>query len=141
MRISDWSSDVCSSDLQDYELISDPRIRPDYAGDEPIYNLTGTGGGGERDRYAVGLELSVPIFDSLKASLAGRYDKYDDVTNVDGASAWLAGLEWRPFDSLLFRGSHPTSRPEERRVGKECVRTCRSRWSQYHKNKKTKNTK
>src|SRR3546814_6745679 len=157
MRISDWSSDVCSSDLpdtfstlnttvrteaeskvtqasfvlsgdlfelpagplgmaavieaasQDYELISDPRIRPDYAGDEPIYNLTGTGGGGERDRYAVGLELSVPIFDSLKASLAGRYDKYDDVTNVDGASTWMAGLEWRPFDSLLFRGSHSTS--------------------------------
>src|SRR3546814_15862493 len=23
-------------------------------------------------------------------------------------------------------------RSEERRVGKECVRTCRSRWSQYH---------
>src|SRR3546814_2843773 len=23
-------------------------------------------------------------------------------------------------------------RPEERRVGKECVSTCRSRWSQYH---------
>src|SRR3546814_18886568 len=30
-------------------------------------------------------------------------------------------------------------RSEERRVGKECVRTCRSRWSPYHKNKKTKN--
>src|SRR3546814_542876 len=115
-RMSAGSSDVCSSDLavieaasQDYELISDPRIRPEYAGDEPIYNLTGTGGGGERDRYAVGLELSVPIFDSLKASLAGRYDKYDDVTIVDGASTWMAGLEWRPFDSLLFRGSHSTS--------------------------------
>lgn len=100
---------VIEAASQDYELISDPRIRPDYAGDEPIYNLTGTGGGGERDRYAVGLELSVPIFDSLKASLAGRYDKYDDVTNVDGASTWMAGLEWRPFDSLLFRGSHSTS--------------------------------
>src|SRR3546814_13244587 len=25
-----------------------------------------------------------------------------------------------------------TSRSEERRVGKECVVTCRSRWSQYH---------
>src|SRR3546814_17569950 len=31
-------------------------------------------------------------------------------------------------------------RSEERRVGKECVSTCRSRWSPYHKNKKqTKN--
>src|SRR3546814_18962736 len=26
-------------------------------------------------------------------------------------------------------------RSEERRVGKECVSTCRSRWSRYHKNK------
>src|SRR3546814_12175276 len=26
----------------------------------------------------------------------------------------------------------PTSRSEERRVGKECVSTCRSRWSPYH---------
>src|SRR3546814_17569668 len=29
-------------------------------------------------------------------------------------------------------------RSEERRVGKECVITCRSRWSPYHKKKKTK---
>src|SRR3546814_13131963 len=28
--------------------------------------------------------------------------------------------------------SHPVWRSEERRVGKECVRTCRSRWSRYH---------
>src|SRR3546814_19245752 len=30
-----------------------------------------------------------------------------------------------------------SSRSEERRVGKECVRTCRARWSQYPKKKKT----
>src|SRR3546814_10762439 len=30
------------------------------------------------------------------------------------------------------RREHPPSRTEERRVGKECVRTCRSRWSPYH---------
>src|SRR3546814_18199475 len=29
-------------------------------------------------------------------------------------------------------------RSEERRVGKECVRTCRSRWSPYHYTKKKK---
>src|SRR3546814_14177711 len=29
-------------------------------------------------------------------------------------------------------------RSEERRVGKECVSTCRSRWSPYHKQKKQK---
>lgn len=94
---------------QKYELIADPRIRPDYDGDEPIYNLSGTGGGGERDRYATGLELSVPVLDSLKMSLAGRYDKYDDVTAVDDAFTWSAGLEWRPTDNFLVRGSYATS--------------------------------
>src|SRR3546814_13790452 len=32
-------------------------------------------------------------------------------------------------------------RSEERRVGKECVRTCRSRWSPYHYKKKKKEVK
>src|SRR3546814_16219463 len=33
----------------------------------------------------------------------------------------------------------PLSRSEERRVGKECVSTCRSRWSPYHSKKKNEN--
>src|SRR3546814_13759341 len=33
---------------------------------------------------------------------------------------------------------HMKTRSEERRVGKECVSTCRSRWSPYHKKKKDK---
>src|SRR3546814_13999518 len=32
--------------------------------------------------------------------------------------------------------THPASRSEERRVGKACVSTCRSRWSPNHKKKK-----
>ena len=32
----------------------------------------------------------------------------------------------------LFRVLFPLERSEERRVGKECVSTCRSRWSPYH---------
>src|SRR3546814_17403456 len=38
------------------------------------------------------------------------------------------------FDKTDFRGDLPAGwdRSEERRVGKECVSTCRSRWSQYH---------
>lgn len=100
---------VVEGATQKYELNADPRIAPDYAGPEPIYNLTGTGGGGERDRYAFGLEFSVPVFSTLNASLAARYDKYDDVTKVDDAVTWSAGLEWRPFDNLLFRGTHATS--------------------------------
>lgn len=94
---------------QEYKLTPDVRSTPDYQGSDSIYNLTATGGGGERDRYAVGLEFSIPIFDKLKGSLAGRYDKYDDATNVGGAFTWSTGLEYRPFDSLLLRGTYATS--------------------------------
>jgi iron complex outermembrane receptor protein len=94
---------------QEYDLTPDHRIRPGYAGDDRVFNLTGTGGGGERDRYALGVEFSIPVLESLKFNLAGRYDKYDDITDVDGAATWSAGLEWRPFSNLLVRGSHATS--------------------------------
>src|SRR3546814_5286467 len=52
---------VIEAASQDYELISDPRIRPDYAGDEPIYNLTGTGGGGEIGRAHAELQSLMRI--------------------------------------------------------------------------------
>src|SRR3546814_6740575 len=43
---------------------------------------------------------------------------------------------WRPAEPAdrAWRGSPPScrGRSEERRVGKECVSTCRSRWSPYH---------
>src|SRR3546814_19908181 len=38
------------------------------------------------------------------------------------------------FPARLSGNSH-SARSEERRVGKECVRPCRSRWSRYHKKK------
>src|SRR3546814_18915074 len=50
----------------------------------------------------------------------------------------------RPGDSLLVKGSLGSrmavvvERSEARRVGKECVSTCRSRWSPYHEKKKKK---
>lgn len=100
---------VLEASQQKYDLTADPRVLPDYTGIDRPYNLTGTGGGGDRNRYALGVEFSVPILNSLKASLAGRFDKYDDVTAVDDAKTWNAGLEWRPLDNLLFRGSYSTS--------------------------------
>src|SRR3546814_15742355 len=36
------------------------------------------------------------------------------------------------LDRLPHRGAADETRSEERRVGKECVSTCRSRWSPYH---------
>src|SRR3546814_16949556 len=37
-----------------------------------------------------------------------------------------------PFGMLVIATGAPEGRSEERRVGKECVSTCRSRWSPYH---------
>ncbi|MBB3344027.1 TonB-dependent receptor [Luteimonas sp. RC10] len=100
---------VVEAAKQSYSLTPDPRTTVDYTGPDRVYNLTSTPGGGPRNRYAAGLELRVPVFSSLEATLAGRYDKYDDITSVDDAITWQAGLEWRPFKTLLLRGAHATS--------------------------------
>ncbi len=101
---------ILEASEQSYDLITDARLKPPInLADRTIYNLTGTGGGGDRSRYAAGLELSIPILDSLKMSLSGRFDSYDDITNVDDAKTWAAGLEWRPFSNLLVRGNYATS--------------------------------
>src|SRR3546814_13903775 len=42
---------------------------------------------------------------------------------------------------LAARCAEAVGRSEERRVGKECVSTCRSRWAPYHSKKKTNNTR
>src|SRR3546814_12595228 len=90
MRMSDWSSDVCSSDLNYGEnngtegATDDPRIEAMRL--RQIKNLLAT----------LLLSRGVPML--------------------------LGGDEFRS---------------EERRVGKECVRTCRSRWSPDHYKQKT----
>src|SRR3546814_6548114 len=75
MRISDWSSDVCSSDLFDA--------------------------------------------DEIFRTLDRRWRQ----------SGQIAGAERLQNRSAICRRRHRT---EERRVGKECVSTCRSRWSPDH---------
>ena len=100
---------VVEAARQDYSLSPDPRTTVDYTGPDRVYNLTSTPGGGPRDRFAAGLEFRVPLLATLEATLAGRYDKYDDVTSVDDAVTWQAGLEWRPFRNLLLRGARATS--------------------------------
>src|SRR3546814_15113427 len=98
MRISDWSSDVCSSDLPEAFL---DRL---FAGHD-----------------AVG---TVPD-DERAAAFVGA----DPVLRRAGFLEDIAG-----FDAGLF-DIGDDERSEERRVGKECVSTCRYRWSQYHSNK------
>src|SRR3546814_9138901 len=92
MRISDWSSDVCSSDLIQCVVASAAIkiVDADVA----------------RDRVVeVGAEY---VFDAL------------EIIVLELGLPTLTGLEVN------------VDRSEERRVGKECVSTCRSRWSPNH---------
>src|SRR3546814_14216759 len=109
MRISDWSSDVCSSDLDASAL---------YA--RNIYNF---------------IELLV---DKDSKQLAVNWE--DKI--VADTCIIRDGKIVHPALAPKEEAPKP-ARSEERRVGKECVSTCRSRWAPYHekKKKKTKNKK
>ena len=105
-----WAA-VAEWNRQTMDLRSDPRLdqlRP--LDDQTVYNLVSSGRtDGERDRIAVGTEFRIPLFSNLTAQLAARWDQYDDISNVDDAVTYNAGLEFRPFDSLLLRASYATS--------------------------------
>src|SRR3546814_10898863 len=55
-----------------------------------------------------------------------------DVPHPVRALFAAADLVERAAVNLLLRGDEALERSEERRVGKECVSKCRSRWSPYH---------
>src|SRR3546814_14729088 len=58
------------------------------------------------------------------------------IVNFEDLAAFLPGEGSQQLVDQVARrlalASHGTQRSEERRVGKECVSTCRSRWSPYH---------
>src|SRR3546814_6803080 len=97
MRISDWSSDVCSSDLRALD---------------PAGGLLLREGG-------------------LDQQVAGRRAGSHQGGNPADRAAGIAPLQ-QVFAGVLFQHHGHVVRSEERRVGKECVSTCRSRWSPYH---------
>lgn len=70
----------------------------------------GTQGRGERKRYAIAAEASIPLLNTLggqtmEASIATRYDYYDDESSVGGAFTPQLGLMYRPNESLLLRAN------------------------------------
>src|SRR3546814_14170788 len=112
MRISDWSSDVCSSDLR----IAD--FEQELKEEQEIALRAGKEFDAEKRASDIYSSYEVP-FDG-----SGRFVLPDDLVA-------LAEIT----DQIYFRGN----RSEERSVGKECVSTCRSRWSPDNKKKnKTK---
>src|SRR3546814_15623932 len=104
MRISDWSSDVCSSDLfadlRGRRFVLDDRTRVADFGIRKGMRATAIA-----DQQAVALCVVACAFRSL----------------ADTNEAAISLLAMTGGD-----------RSEERRVGKECVSTCRSRGSPYH---------
>src|SRR3546814_8497783 len=98
LRISDWSSDVCSSDFDDHDMGITHVIR----GDDHLNNA----------------------FSQLALIRAMGWPEpvYAHVPLIHGADG----------AKLSKRHGALGVRSEERRVGKECVSTCRSRWSRYH---------
>src|SRR3546814_13603628 len=103
MRISDWSSDVCSSDLLAWLALlagcgtADPTSMERFKRTGHLIALSGGDAGAPNDCFAC-------------HGLSGE-------GNGAGAPR-LAGLDMGYM-----------ARSEERRVGEECVSTCRSRWS------------
>src|SRR3546814_13936269 len=103
MRISDWSSDVCSSDL-----ILDRRVEITGPVDRKmIINALNSGA------YVFMADFEDASTPSWENMIDGQFNLRDD-----------------------NKGS--IDRSEERRVGKECVSTCRSRWEQNPSKKKRK---
>src|SRR3546814_15818121 len=101
MRISDWSSDVCSSDLQ--------QQRANRPQDRKKLHLPGVTPGA----FALTLAERDTQHTAKQRGDAPVEQEFDD-------DAW-SGPEF-----------YRTPRSEERRVGKECGSTCRSRWSAEH---------
>src|SRR3546814_11650285 len=123
MRISDWSSDVCSSDLASAADLEAAQVAIVGEVARTYFDLRGL-----QERLRVARENADNQRETLRlvdARLdAGRGTGFDTArarAQLETTSARIPALEAQvAFDM---------HRSEERRVGKECVSTCRSRWS------------
>src|SRR3546814_2635382 len=105
MRISDWSSDVCSSDLS----------TPDQ-----WFTLAA-----ELESTLGACELANEHLadKNLIITLGRQHGLLPQISYKDKSNNDLVAIVCEPATQ---------ARSEERRVGKECVSTCRSRGSRYH---------
>ena len=64
---------------------------------------------GASEQSAIGGEMKVPLFQQLTADVSTRYDKYLYGGGEHGRPTYKLGLEYRPLDTLLIRGSYATA--------------------------------
>lgn len=76
--------------------------------DGTYYGLHNTVAVGSRDHAGAGAEFRVPVFSKLTVTAAGRYDNYGYSSTSTGKFTYALGLEFRPFENLLLRGSAGT---------------------------------
>src|SRR3546814_14546075 len=74
------------------------------------------------------------LLSSLREDHEALSGVVDALANLEDGTG-LASIIQNEQDARIA-GDTALARSEERRVGKECVRTCRSRWSPYHQKKK-----
>src|SRR3546814_20732994 len=144
MRISDWSSDVCSSDLIVKIAAGQPRLE---AGAERCREgkLAAEHVAVARDRGFVDDEPETARIDARLAEIGAichrnALRRYVAVPQHVGALELLGELA-RMGRQDAIGVTDPCLvarhlRSEARRVGKKCYSTCRSRWSPYHSKKK-----
>src|SRR3546814_14611946 len=104
MRISDWSSDVCSSDL-------DATLDAQAFANQAQQSIASS--------HAV-IERAMDSVNGMIDLVVGL----DHRLNALGEALGLVGTLSGTIDAL----ARQTDRSEERRVGQECVSTCSSRW-------------
>src|SRR3546814_11477033 len=119
MRISDWSSDVCSSDLAPSTLAREMGLAATTI-TRPFRGTATT-------------RISAPTFDKLRL----RYPDFPGWNNEEpDLPASQADRSYLPVEVLpSFAGMGGGGTGEisaERRVGQECVSKCRSRWSRIY---------
>src|SRR3546814_15188411 len=124
MRISDWSSDVCSSDLP---------VLPRLPGSQPRAGRAG------RWRPFPGAwrigRLAHACYSPGRGESQMIHLKKEETKAMVAVHGWSGILLGLLLYAVVLTGTAAVfaeERSDERRVGKECVSTCRSRWSPYN---------
>src|SRR3546814_12410008 len=132
LRISDWSSDVCSSDLHG---LQGPRLRSPRADvnpapwgafpcPTPLHAVPD-----DMPQAALHARKShAPPRRAVRPVVPGTARVVRAAAKLDGVSTGARALA----DPPARDADAPAARSERRRVGKRCVSPCRSRWAPYH---------